>query len=128
MNDTDTLTTNVERGAAWLDDVRPGWYLEIDVADLDLQNSRRCVLGQLAVQIAEENGVSLDDHVTGYDAIVYGAAYTDLECILQFRRAGAPAYGSAGEWSLDHGFRAGCLSYRDLDDLWIKAIKRRVDA
>lgn len=37
----------VARGAAYLDDVMPGWYRQIDAATLELGDGRCCVLGQL---------------------------------------------------------------------------------
>lgn len=36
------------RGAAWLDKKCPGWELEINLADLDLGEGDRCILGQTA--------------------------------------------------------------------------------
>lgn len=39
--------SNVARGAAYLDRVRPGWVLEVDPGRLDLDSTSRCVLGQL---------------------------------------------------------------------------------
>lgn len=37
----------VRRGAAYLDDVAPGWYRAVDVATLELAGGSSCVLGQL---------------------------------------------------------------------------------
>lgn len=37
----------VRRGAAYLDEVDPGWYQRIDAATLSLSSGRHCVLGQL---------------------------------------------------------------------------------
>lgn len=45
----------VARGAALLDEKRPGWAGEIDVGKLDVAECRRCMLGQLF------NGYSIGD-------------------------------------------------------------------
>jgi hypothetical protein len=37
----------VERGSAWLDEYRPKWDEEIDLAVFDINNCDRCILGQL---------------------------------------------------------------------------------
>ena len=37
----------VERGAAYLDEIDPGWYRRIDPDTLELSSGRACVLGQL---------------------------------------------------------------------------------
>jgi hypothetical protein len=44
---TDELAERVERGAALLDERRPGWWDEVDVGSLYLGDPTRCVLGQL---------------------------------------------------------------------------------
>jgi hypothetical protein len=41
------MNENVARGAAILDELRPGWYQDIDLEKLDLISSWHCVLGQL---------------------------------------------------------------------------------
>lgn len=50
MSATATLSTVADRvaaGAAWLDDHQPGWVDRIDAAQLDLEDCKECVLGQL---------------------------------------------------------------------------------
>lgn len=37
----------VRRGAKFLDEVRPGWFRDVDPLELNLLNGRQCVLGQL---------------------------------------------------------------------------------
>jgi hypothetical protein len=44
----DDITGRVERGAALLDEKRPGWDGLIDLGRLDIQSSCNCVAGQLA--------------------------------------------------------------------------------
>lgn len=78
------------QGAEWLDDFRPGWASEIDVAALDIKSDRLCVLGQLYGSF-ELAPVELDDTVVhhgfapvGYNSDWYGdakeltAAWRDL--------------------------------------------------
>lgn len=52
MNDTkvtrpDSLAMRVRRGVALLDEKVPGWHNRIDVATLELGDTRCCVVGQL---------------------------------------------------------------------------------
>lgn len=42
-----TVTERVERGAALLDEKRPGWWQRIDLGRLDLAENCDCILGQL---------------------------------------------------------------------------------
>jgi len=52
------LNTRIERGAAFLDGREPGWWQRIDLETLDLDESCRCVLGQLATDLGDpERGV-----------------------------------------------------------------------
>lgn len=44
MND---YMARVQKGAALLDEKRPGWEKEIDIGILDIMDGRWCVLGQL---------------------------------------------------------------------------------
>lgn len=41
------LRVRVERGAAWLDKVAPGWESKIDHQALDLTDNDACILGQV---------------------------------------------------------------------------------
>jgi hypothetical protein len=44
---SDELAERVERGAALLDERRPGWWDEIDLETFEMANVCRCSLGQL---------------------------------------------------------------------------------
>lgn len=52
MTDHDEIRADlreaVTRGATWLDQAWPGWHNQIDTGILDMNNSERCVLGQLS--------------------------------------------------------------------------------
>ena len=41
------ITERVQRGAAFLDETRPGWWRVIDLGLLDIASPCRCTLGQL---------------------------------------------------------------------------------
>lgn len=43
-----SIEERVARGAAWLDETLPGWERRIDLAQLNLANACRCVLGQIS--------------------------------------------------------------------------------
>lgn len=43
---TEELMPLVQKGAAWLDEQKPGWVSVIDTARLDLSNCKACALGQ----------------------------------------------------------------------------------
>lgn len=45
--DVQFLTDAATKGAFFLDEVREGWYLEIDTEILRLESCHKCVLGQL---------------------------------------------------------------------------------
>lgn len=51
-----TISERVARGAAWLDDVRPGWRDQVSLTTLTLANSRLCILGQVFGQDDERGG------------------------------------------------------------------------
>lgn len=42
-----SIQTRVERGAAWLDNVQPGWESRVDVTTLNLNSPLDCVCGQV---------------------------------------------------------------------------------
>ena len=42
-----TVTGRVARGAALLDEKRPGWWRDIDLARLDLRYGCTCIVGQV---------------------------------------------------------------------------------
>lgn len=42
-----SIKTRVERGAAWLDNVQPGWESRVDVTMLNLNDPYHCVCGQV---------------------------------------------------------------------------------
>jgi hypothetical protein len=62
MTAAEDVTARVDRGAALLDEKRPGWWHEIDLASLDLSLCWACVLGQLGQLYA---GLTLNGYADG---------------------------------------------------------------
>lgn len=58
------FSKEVARGAAALDELRPGWHRRVKKKTLDLENGNMCVLGQLATDqmFADAVGLNLDDY------------------------------------------------------------------
>jgi hypothetical protein len=53
------ITERVERGAALLDEKRPGWWRDIDLDMLDVRSRCGCVIGQLGgLTKAADRGLS----------------------------------------------------------------------
>lgn len=105
--------TRVARGAAHLDQVRPGWHDRIDVGTLTLHDSCGCIVGQLI------------------PGTTYGPSFTDGVCAL-----GLNCSDDGG----DDGWQRGVtlrmieimedafndnVAYRPLQDAWIEAIADR---
>jgi hypothetical protein len=63
------FTPLVKIGAGWLDQNRPDWWEEIDLAELDMSHGRKCVLGQLwrHYHIFLEHVLSTEDDRWGRD-------------------------------------------------------------
>ncbi|MGH9316350.1 MAG: hypothetical protein ACRD1P_04510 [Thermoanaerobaculia bacterium] len=61
---TETPEDCVRRGAAYLDEHRPGWEKRVDLDTLDMSSPRHCVLGQAYA----EEGAALG--MTGFDYVV----------------------------------------------------------
>lgn len=94
----DEATTRVARGAAHLDQVRPGWFTRIDVGTLTLHSGCRCILGQLH----------------DWDALGYNDSGSTLAEDHGFYVPLAAGDGTLGR------------TYAPLQDAWIAAIADRV--
>ena len=82
-----TIAERIERGAALLDEKRPGWWQQIDLATLNIREPCNCIGGQLGGggllafgATMTDLGLLGDDEVTacGFDAIDY-LKYADFE-------------------------------------------------
>lgn len=103
------LEQYVARGAAWLDENRPGWEFKIDLGELNLMLPDCCVLGQ-----------------------VDGNFWDSLRRQAEFNRD-TPFFDETG-WAASHGFfiRDGnetrrISEYNQLTDAWRTLIKDRFD-
>lgn len=90
----------VATGAAWLDEVSPGWEREIDLGTLNISDCYNCVLGQSLRRVAAEKGFK-----SGYH---YGA--DEL----------SGAYPYVSSWVVEHGF----LMPGD-EPIWVELLKER---
>lgn len=64
------IDERVERGAALLDQVRPGWHIEVDITRLHLGSYTRCVLGQLFGEFRDGTAVLFPGDAA--ESIAYG--------------------------------------------------------
>lgn len=109
------MTSRVEKGAAFLDEIRPGWEFEIDLRKLELSNSCRCVLGQLYVDEAERSSS--------------GFAWATGGNIMSVTDAVVMGFFLEGN-DIDYRNRANNptdAAYSELDEIWIEKIKEKVN-
>jgi hypothetical protein len=103
VNDYD-VNKVVAAGAAALDDRRPGWEREIDLGTLELDDSCRCVLGQLY------------GHFTSGCLAMTGTSWMNDWALMHGFDITAAMFKEEGQ-SL----------YVALDEAWISLIKTRFD-
>lgn len=63
---TPDFRKRIERGAAWLDRVKPGWRDLIDLDTLNLADAESCVLGQVFADEADDLTTDGFDYVAEY--------------------------------------------------------------
>lgn len=110
-----TVAERVERGAALLDEKRPGWWQEIDLGTLDIRSTCGCILGQIGSLLGDDG--YLTRFSTGLDAV-------RLE-VPQARDYGFEwdvDYGDATESEIDRLIDAECAR---LTEAWRDLIQRR---
>lgn len=110
-----STTEEVERGAAWLDAVRPGWELDLDLSDLELSCPENCVLGQLFGMAAYESATFLESTynvANGYGYVEWMLGVADHPDL----------------WMEEHGFADLQHRYDVLQDEWLECVKARFDA
>lgn len=108
------LNECVARGAEWLDTVHPGWERRIDLANLELSVTCRCVLGQI---FKPDSSEELRDFRTGWSALraVAHGHYDSEFCEPDWEL-----------WITRHGFeRFADVTYDELDEAWIAVVKER---
>lgn len=104
---TSTILQRIERGTAWLDEVKPEWRDEISRATLDLAYPSTCVLGQAFA--TEAHDYDWDD---GFE-YVYSSGYYK----------GAAGESLSARWMVDHGFDRSAESYDVLTIAWLQHLR-----
>lgn len=104
MLSVEEARVRVARGAAHLDEVRPGWWNEIDVGTLTLRDPCCCIVGQL---------------VGGSSFSRFSADVARL-----FPELPTVSIATATFYGVDIG--SGLWRFSDLQDTWIEAIAARV--
>jgi hypothetical protein len=101
---TPTIRERVERGAAWLDSVKPSWRNAVNVRILDVSESVDCVLGQVFAYEAAET----DPYWSGFEYVLNSGHFKDA------------AGGSlTGMWAMLHAFdNSESESYAVLTAAW----------
>lgn len=126
-----TITERVANGAAWLDENKPGWERIIELADLKLENTCQCVLGQL---FQEEAGI-----VSYKGAWAYGKyQYRGYDFVVQSDDSWEQdGLGKNTNWAVEHGFdsmhnlpgkyKTHEREYEKLQEAWVELVKNRFD-
>ena len=91
-----TTRERIEKGAAWLDEVKPEWRTLIDTEILRMYSGVSCVLGQVFSVEAYEAG-----HSNGYSYAFHVAPEV------------------SARWAIDHGFESGGEDYFTLRAAWL---------
>ena len=137
--DLETARLQVKRGAALLDEKRPGWDRMIDLGRLRLASAALCVLGQAypesipVPQWIEQGCSSRADFIS-----IYPDAEPDVLVCTANYDAGRYLLGLDDEQCMEHGFlvlehqhlnlTSQLASYRILEKAWIELIEERQKA
>lgn len=65
------VTERVAAGAAWLDEVMPGWFNDIDLSTMKIKTTCNCVLAQLVKDVDNEWGWLKEHPESRFDAWVW---------------------------------------------------------
>jgi hypothetical protein len=104
-----TITERVEKGAALLDEKRPGWWRDIDLLTLDIASRCGCVIGQLAgITKASDRGLV-------YEAATrsLGVGYT-AEISMGFEAPMTREFGGDRGTAIAAEYAALTAAWRDL--------------
>lgn len=111
-----SIEARVARGAEWLDATKPGWERLVDLAELDLSNGCRCVLGHVFREEGEQ------DSTSGYGWVTW-----EMESLPPgFCNGGDYGFASADE-DTQHSEDQRAQFWSALDEAWIALIKSRFD-
>lgn len=134
------MMARVEDGAAWLDSVKPNWYLEVNIQSLDISSGEQCICGQVFMNEVLQSEQALDEYEDsfyehGYDYAVY-ALLNNGDTGYAYRKASDFGFNIAIVTPETSSFNAG-LSDRQrrnrerwewdlLASEWILQIEKRV--
>lgn len=111
----------VARGAKWLDNTLPDWFLRIDIVRLDISSSCGCIVGQLERLPSHGGGRGIEEFA--------GAVYKYMPDARDFGVSMAPRDGEYPP-TLDQWARQNPNTSRSiwdmLDDLWKEEINERL--
>lgn len=88
---TNRVEERVARGAARLDEVRPGWHRNVNVQTLDISSGRNCALGQVFGSYGVGTvaaGVTIDSAQHGFLSSVdatYGELTAEWKRLIETR-------------------------------------------
>lgn len=101
----DSVEARVARGAALLDEKRPGWERKIDLAVFALDDGCKCVVGQL-----------FGDYIDGIGLLgCPGPWNTALDLEWERRHGFLTSYGESWSWE-------------ELEEAWASLLKERFDS
>lgn len=99
-----TIRERVERGIAWLDEVRPDWRDSVNRSALDISDSDNCLLGQVFWAEARQS----DPYWSGFTYVHSSGHFKD-----------ATGSSISAQWMIDHGFEEDDESYNVLTVAWL---------
>jgi hypothetical protein len=108
------VTARVERGAALLDEKRPGWWREIDLEALSIESRCGCVLGQIGHAVYNVNPKSAFNYADGLHVVGIEA---HAACGYGFDQETDPEESTSfaeGEQAVREEFEALTAAWRDL--------------
>ena len=118
------LEARVMRGVQWLDENVPLWEAKVEIQDLKMESTCRCVLGFVFAEEAYEHPLSsFSDDGYGYAQEVIGL--TGPQAVdMGFDVKGPNEENIGTQWYYDQIGK----EYEDLGDLWKQQIQRRMHA
>jgi hypothetical protein len=118
------LARRVNRGAALLDTIKPGWQNDVELLELDMSSACSCVLGQLF----EDQSQPLKDD-EGY---TWGEEY-GFQAGIRLHSGHKRDTQAATKWTIDHGFDYDRLGsgrchedYATMREFWQTEIEARL--
>lgn len=143
---SELVSERVARGAAWLDQTKPGWRDSIEFASLEMKSGCRCICGQVFREEARAEHPKCED-ASGFDyatelhahqvasgqrdwegyfsrdhGFVYDARAVQDAYRAEARRLGLDRDGSSGNLCLDLYQAVEAVAWRELSEEWKRQI------